>query len=249
MAYYSDMSKATTAIGYVRVSTAGQAQDGISLDAQRSQLAAWAAREGLAIEVYADEGKSGKSRNRRPGLAAAITAAKKHRLPLVVWSLSRLSRSTRDSLDIAAELNARRAKLVSLSENIDTRTAAGELAFTMFAAINQHERKVRSEQTREGLRELRAQGRRVSKEAPFGYEFTVDGLVVECPKEQWTLRAIRSLRYDDGLSFRAIAAELAKRGVERFGRAGRPMKFQSIERILKREEAQARERAAMEAAA
>jgi site-specific DNA recombinase len=243
------MHRTPSAIGYVRVSTVGQAQDGISLDAQRSQLMAWAARERLVIEVHADEGKSGKSRSRRPGLAAAITAAKKHRLPLVVWSMSRLSRSTRDSLDIAAELNARRAKLVSLSENIDTRTAAGELAFTMFAAINQHERKVRSEQTREGLRELRAQGKRISKDAPFGYEFTVDGRVVECHDEQWTLRAIRSLRYDDGLSFRAIEAALAKRGVEHFGRAGRPMRFASIAKILRREEAQARERAAMEAAA
>ena len=242
------MSTEATAIGYVRVSTAGQAQDGVSLDAQRSQLQAWAAREGVVIEVYADEGKSGKSRNKRPGLAAAIAHAKRHRLPFVVYSLSRLSRSTRDSLDIADELQARRAKLVSLCENIDTRTAAGELAFTMFAAINQHQRRERSDQTREGLRELRAQGRRISREAPFGYEFTEDGRVVECPSEQWTLRAIRSLRAD-GMSFRRIEAELASRGVEYFGRAGRPMRFQSIERILKREEAHAAERAEMEVAA
>lgn len=243
------MSSTARAIGYIRVSTAGQASDGISLDAQRSQLQAWAARENVSIEVHADEGRSGKSRSKRPGLAAAIAAAKRGRLPLVVYSLSRLSRSTRDSLDIADELARKKAKLVSLCENIDTRTAAGELAFTMFAAINQHERRMRSEQTREGLRELRARGRRISKEAPFGYEFTTSGDVVECPAEQWTLRAIRSLRYDDGMSFRAIEAELARRGVQYFGRAGRPMRFQSIERILKREEAQARERAAMEVAA
>lgn len=242
------MSTEATAIGYVRVSTAGQAQDGVSLDAQRSQLQAWAAREGVVIEIYADEGKSGKSRRGRTGLAAALAHAKRQRLPFVIYSLSRLSRSTRDSLDIADELQARRAKLVSLCENIDTRTAAGELAFTMFAAFAQHERKVRSAQTREGLRELRAQGRRVSGVAPFGYEFTEDGRVVECPAEQWTLRAIRSLRAD-GMSFRRIEAELASRGVSYYGRAGRPMGFKSIERILKREEAHAEERAAMEVAA
>lgn len=220
-----------TAIGYIRVSTAGQAVDGISLDAQRSQLSAWASREGLTIAIYADEGKSGKSRNGRPGLAAAIAAAKRGRLPLVVLNLSRLSRSTRDSLDIAAELNARRAKLVSLSENIDTRTAAGELAFTMFSAINQHQRRERSDQTREGLRELRAQGRRFNNDAPYGYRFSDDGLIVECAREQFVLAAIRRARAE-GMSHQSIADHLAGNGM--MGRSGSPFKRQTIARICNR---------------
>ena len=220
-----------TAIGYIRVSTAGQAQDGVSLDAQRSQLLAWAAREGLVIEVYADEGKSGKSRKGRPGLAAAIAAAKRGRLPLVVWNLSRLSRDTRDSLDIAAELNVRRAKLVSLSENLDTRTPAGELAFTMFSAINQHQRRERQDQTRDGLRELRAQGRRFNNDAPYGYRWSDDGRIVECAREQFVLDVIRRARAE-GMSFQSIADHLAGAGV--VGRSGAPMKRQTVERVFKR---------------
>lgn len=61
-----DMSSTTddqtvTAIGYIRVSTAGQAQDGVSLDAQRTQLTAWAVRDGLNIVIYADEGRAGRA--------------------------------------------------------------------------------------------------------------------------------------------------------------------------------------------
>lgn len=220
------------AIGYVRVSTQGQADGGVSLDAQRTQLAQWAAREGLVIEVYADEGKSGKSRKGRPGLAAAIAHAKRDRLPMVVWNLSRLSRSTRDCLDIAAELQGRKAQLVLLCENIDTRTASGEFAFTMFAAVAQAERRRIADATKEGLRELRSQGRRWNHDAPYGFEFAEDGRVVECPEEQWVLAAIRELR-TRGMSYRRIAAELESRNVA--GRSGRPMKFQTIERICNRE--------------
>lgn len=231
-----DMSSTTddqtvTAIGYVRVSTAGQAQDGVSLDAQRTQLTAWAVREGLNIAIYGDEGKSGKSRRGRDGLAAAIAAAKRGRLPLVVWSMSRLSRDTRDALDIAAELNVRRAKLVSLSENIDTRTPSGELAFTMFAAINQHERKVRASQTRDGLRELREQGRRFNNDAPYGYRWSDDGRIVECAREQFVLDVIRHARAK-GMSFQAIADHLSGSGI--VGRSGAPMKRQTVERVFKR---------------
>jgi hypothetical protein len=53
----------------------------------------------------------------------------------------------------------------------------------------------------------------------FGYEYSENGMIVQCPEEQWTLRAIRSLRAD-GMSFRRIEAELASRGVQYFGLSG-----------------------------
>ena len=53
----------------------------------------------------------------------------------------------------------------------------------------------------------------------FGYEYAENGMIVQCPEEQWTLRAIRSLRAV-GYSWRRIESELANRGVEYFGLSG-----------------------------
>ena len=68
----------TTAIGYIRVSTEGQAREGVSLDAQRDRIEAYARAKGLDLtEVLVDEGLSGKTIDRpalRPSLSAAAPA-------------------------------------------------------------------------------------------------------------------------------------------------------------------------------
>ena len=56
------------AIGYVRVSTHGQAEDGVSLDAQEAKVRAWADLNGAEVVIFRDEGISGKRSGRfRPG--------------------------------------------------------------------------------------------------------------------------------------------------------------------------------------
>ena len=58
----------TTAIGYIRVSTDGQAQDGVSLDAQRAKIEAWCSLNDYELTaVHVDAGISGKSALNRPG--------------------------------------------------------------------------------------------------------------------------------------------------------------------------------------
>jgi len=109
------------AIGYLRVSTAGQATDGVSLDAQRERIEAWAkAHDFELLGIQRDAGISGGKASNRPGLQKALDLACKERAALVVYSLSRLARSTRDALEISARLDKAGADLVSLSESIDT---------------------------------------------------------------------------------------------------------------------------------
>ena len=92
------------AVAYIRVSTEGQATDGISLDLQRSKAQAWAdLNDAELVAVCADEGLSAKTAN-RPGLVQAVELAIVNRAALVVYSLSRLSRSTRDTLDLVGRL-------------------------------------------------------------------------------------------------------------------------------------------------
>ena len=116
------------AVSYIRVSTGEQAQDGVSLELQRAKIRAWASLNDAAlVGEYADEGLSGK-RADRPGLMAAIAAAKREKAALVVYSLSRLSRSTLDTLQLTADLERAGCDLVSLSEKLDTSTPAGRVA-------------------------------------------------------------------------------------------------------------------------
>jgi hypothetical protein len=88
------------AIGYIRVSTTGQATDGVSLSAQRQRITAWCLATGYElIAVHVDAGVSGAKASNRPGLHAALAEAKQTKAALVIYSLSLLARSTRDAIE------------------------------------------------------------------------------------------------------------------------------------------------------
>ena len=88
------------AVGYIRVSTERQADEGVSLEAQKGKIAAWCAANGYElVTVYVDAGISGKRKDTRPELQNALKAIKKD-TALVVYSLSRLARSTKDAISI-----------------------------------------------------------------------------------------------------------------------------------------------------
>ena len=145
-------------IGYIRVSTEGQATDGVSLEAQRKRIEQWAElNEGELVAIYEDAGISGSSMKRRPGFTRALEAATKG-TALVAYSISRMARSTRDMLEIADRLERQGADLVSLSEKIDTTTAAGRMVFRMLAVLAEFERDQISERTKMALQALKAKG-------------------------------------------------------------------------------------------
>jgi len=199
------------AIGYVRVSTEGQAADGVSLDAQRARIAAWCEANGYELAaVYSDAGISGKRADNRPGLQTALEHVTRERSALVVFSLSRLTRSIKDTINLGERLNNAGADLVSLSEHIDTTTAAGKMVYHMLGVLNQFQRDQIGENTRVALAHKRQRGE-VFNHVPFGYRREGDRLI-EDPDAQKALRIIRELRAD-GVTYRAIAAELERRGV------------------------------------
>ena len=99
------MSKAVEAVGYIRVSTEEQAREGVSLGAQKARIEAWAkGNDTSLIGFFEDAGISGAKTENREGLQKAIGMACEQRAILVVYSLSRLSRSTRDTLQIAERM-------------------------------------------------------------------------------------------------------------------------------------------------
>lgn len=202
------------AIGYVRVSTSRQASEGVSLDAQEARIRAWAASQGLDVAaVHVDAGLSGGRASNRPGLQAALSDACRRKAPLVVYSLSRMARSTRDALTIAERLDKAGADLVSLSEAIDTTTAAGKMVFRMLAVLAEFERDLCSERTTSALAFKRRQGLRISGKIPYGCRLDA-GQLVAVEEGQAAIRLMVSLR-DAGLSLRGIAAELERRQIHR----------------------------------
>ena len=78
---------------------------------------------------------------------------------VVIESLSRLGRSTKDLIELTELFQGRGVHLISLKENIDTSTSTGKLLFTLMSAIAQFERDTIADRTREGLRAARARGR------------------------------------------------------------------------------------------
>src|SRR5262245_42207562 len=201
------------AVGYCRVSTDAQATDGVSLDAQRARIGAWAEGNGYRLsDVFTDAGLSGKRADNRPGLQAALADVCRFGGALVVYSLSRLARSTRDAIAIAERLDKAGADLVSLTEKIDTTTAAGKMVFRLLAVLNEFERDLASERTKAALAHKSAKGERTG-DVPYGYDVAADGVrLVENVAEQAVLGRIREWR-SAGHTLREIAAQLTADGV------------------------------------
>jgi DNA invertase Pin-like site-specific DNA recombinase len=223
-------------IGYVRVSTNDQATEGVSLDAQKARIGGWCTARGLTLDegdVHVDAGISGKRADNRPGLQAALDAVCRERGVLVVYSLSRLARSTKDAISIAERLKKAGAELVSLTENLDTTTATGKLLYRMLAILAEFERDIIAERTRTALGHKRSKSERLGQ-VPYGVRLADDGrTLVPDEAEQEALAAVHRWR-SEGLSLRGIAAELTRQGVPTKN-GGATWTHTSVAEILKRE--------------
>ena len=145
------------AIGYVRVSTEGQAREGVSLEAQQAKISAWCITNGYELRgIHVDAGLSGGRADNRPALQTALTESCDQKAALIVYSLSRLARSTRDAIAISERLAKNGADLVSLSEKIDTTNATGKMIFRFLAVLAEFERDQIAERTKGALAHLKS---------------------------------------------------------------------------------------------
>lgn len=133
-------------IGYARVSTDLQ-----TTALQRDALA----RSG--VEQVFEDSASGATRL-RPELARALAALQEGDT-LIVWRLDRLGRSLRDLIAITGEIAAKKAHFRSLTEALDTSTAAGRMLFHVLGAFAQFERDLMVERTKAGQAAAKLRGR------------------------------------------------------------------------------------------
>lgn len=133
-------------VAYVRVSTVEQNE--------ARQI------EGLKkhdIDKWFTEKISGKDTN-RPQLQAMLEYVREGDT-VYIHDLSRISRSTKDLLEIVELLQSKNVHLVSNKESLDTSTATGKLMLTMIGAINEFERVNLLERQKEGIAIAKAAGK------------------------------------------------------------------------------------------
>lgn len=134
-------------IGYARVSTKTQNDD-----SQVDELEAYG-----CDRIFTDHGVSGKHAS-RPELDKALAYLRDGDV-LVITRLSRAARSLKNMIELAENLNARGVGLKVIKQDIDTTTPTGRLVFHIFAALDEFQRELIVEGTREGLAAAKARGK------------------------------------------------------------------------------------------
>ncbi len=230
------------AVGYVRVSTDQQAQEGVSLEAQHVRIRAHCVSQQIElVDICADEGYSAKSLE-RPGIKRALDMLRTGKADaIVVVKLDRLTRSVKD-LGYLCDTFFREGlpySLLSVSDSIDTRSAGGKLLLNVLMSVAQWEREAVSERTQEAMDELKRQGIRTGG-AAYGWQWSKEPdasgrkQLIPCPQEQAAIRRICDL-HRQGLGIRTIAMQLDREGIPaRKSRTWEPQR-PSIYRILERE--------------
>ena len=144
------------AVAYYRVSTERQRRSGLGIGAQREAVARFAESEGFALTaefVEAESRKGADALDRRPELAAALSAARRAKCPVIVAKLDRLSR------DVAfiSGLMAQRVPFIVAELGAD----ADPFMLHLYAALAEKERRLIAERTRNALVQRKAQGARL----------------------------------------------------------------------------------------
>lgn len=171
---------------YARVSTKDQ-----SCELQVRDLRAYCAARGFdLVREYVDVGQSG-AKDSRPELNKLMDDARKRRFDaIVVWRFDRFARSTKHLLSALEDFRSLGIQFISYQENIDTSSALGQALFTIVSAVAQLERDLIRERVSAGIRNARANGKKLGRPSA-----TVDRERILQLKEQ-------------GHSLREIAAKL-----------------------------------------
>ena len=208
-------SSVTRVIGYVRVSTTGQAESGAGLDAQRSSIEAECQRRGWELVKIVEDALSAKSLN-RPGLQGALDELNTGQADVLLCAkLDRLSRSVKDFCEILDMSRYYRWQVVVLDCNVDTSTPAGEMMAGVMAQFAQFERRMIGLRTREALAVKKAQG------VQLGRPSVLPAAVVELIEDHRR----------SGLSYAKIAQQLNDQAVPT-AHGGRQWHASTVQKVM-----------------
>jgi len=213
MTYYQQPSSSQTkpvARGYCRVSTIMQSEQGVSLETQKRRITDHCLYKNLdLVNIYVDSGLSGKNMQ-RPGLKEVLNDVQSGDY-VIVSDLSRLSRSTKDALEMFEKFKERGAKFVCLQPDIDFSTPVGELMFTVLMAVHRLERQNISMHVSNNMKRLAKEGKLRSR-PPFGFKFVGKDKDFEPePEQQEVIEKVKKM-YIEGKKYAPIARALNDAG-------------------------------------
>jgi len=193
------MHTAQIAIGYARVSTPTQKEQGASLELQCERITSFCNAKGWILrKIHVDAGWSARSLD-RPALRDLFDDLRLGDIDtLVVLKLDRLTRSVRDLGFLVDELLGS-VSLAAVEESIDTGTANGRMIVNLMTSIAQWERETIGERTSAAMQFKRRVERKWMGRPPFGFRIDKDsGKLVEVPSRikqiQYMKRARRAGR-------------------------------------------------------
>ena len=179
-------------IGYIRVSS--QEQSTIRQEVLMRELG--------VDEVYIDC-MSGKNTN-RPELKRMMEYVR-HGDTVIVESISRFARNTRDLLELVERLTAKGVEFVSKKEAIDTTTPTGKFMLTIFGAVAELEREYILQRQREGIVIAKEQGKYTGRRATQPPNF--DRVVAQWRSGEITaVEAMRTLNMSKTTFYRRVKA-------------------------------------------
>ena len=198
-----------TAVGYVRVSTAMQSDEGVSLDAQEAAIKRYCEMNDLHLfKIYKDVESGGKAD--RVGLQEAL---RQKADVFVVLKFDRLSRSIKHFCQMYEDYFASRTELVAIREAIKLDSALGRALVSILLVFAQMEREATGERTKEAFMHLRRLGYHVGT-AGYGYK-TIPApdnpkrkVLAENEEQQAVLKRIRHMSEEQGKGQAEIAQVL-----------------------------------------
>ncbi len=199
--------------GYIRVSSFDQVRENESLPRQEEKVRAYCKAKGLADPVIiTDEGQSGFKSN-RPGFQKLVALCKQGKVKtVVVYDLSRLSRSVRTTLAFIEDLIQKQGiGFISLMQDIDTESPHGKAFLTLISVFNQLYRDEISFKTKTALMHKKSKGQLYSGKTPYGFDAAVNGQLAAAKNEVMLIAKINAMRAT-GLSLRKIALTLESDG-------------------------------------
>jgi len=198
-------------VAYYRVSTERQGRSGLGLDAQRERCTQFAAGNGMELaEAFTEieTGKGSDALDRRPQLAAALAAARRHRGQVLVAKLDRLSRD----VHFIAGLMAQRVPFLvaELGADVDP------FMLHIYAALAEKERRMISERTRAALAIRKGQGAQLGNRTNLAAAQATGSARTAAAALRFaenTAPVIQQVRASGITSLRGIARVLNARGV------------------------------------
>lgn len=211
------MESRKRAVGYVRVSTDMQAQYGLSLDAQESQIRNYAKLYGYdLVRCYVDH-DSAKNTTGRPEYLKMMAEVDSGKVEFIIaGALDRFSRSQRDFLAFQDDyVKQERVHLVLIKEGINTALPASRQFLPILVAFAQLERERTSERVKGIIGYIRSQGGHFGK-VPFGYTTETDGRIKRLVKhpENYAWLEKMAVWHKEGVSFGDMAQRLNENGIK-----------------------------------